>query len=211
MNRLRRAAEGFRRNAALRAGAAFALHFAYALFNGWLGFWNQSPWFAALCVYYGLLAGARFLAVFYGGWKRERPGKGAVAAKWTGLLLAALSFALALVIWTTLSQDIAAKRGEIVMITIATYTFSKIGAAAVQAVKGRKNRDWLPLLLRRIRWAETAASVFTLQRSMVDSFGAMALEKRRILDASTGAACCLLILALGIETMRKAGAMKAEQ
>lgn len=38
---------------------------------------------------------------------------------------------------------------------------------------------------------------------MIVSFSGMAAEKRRMLDVSTGAACCFLILALGLETIRQ--------
>ncbi|MCI8933231.1 MAG: hypothetical protein HFE80_01780 [Clostridiaceae bacterium] len=71
------------------------------------------------------------------------------------------------------------------------------------AEPGACHRDWLAQLFRRIRYAETAASLFALQRSMIVSFSGMAAEKRRMLDVSTGAACCFLILALGLETIRQ--------
>lgn len=197
----RQAAERFRPNRIAWAVAALTVNLGYGLFNGLLGVWNRSLWFAALSVYYCILAAARFAAVVYQGGKRGgSAGRGAVAARWTGFLLAALSLALAVVIQISLSQDIALKRGEIVMISIAAYTFFKIGLAVWQAAKGKG--DWLARLLRRVRYAETAASVFALQRSMVISFGGMAAEKRRILDASTGGVCCLFIFALGLGTLR---------
>lgn len=206
MNRLRQRAEKLWADNRARAGAALAANLGYGLFNGLLGLWNRSLWFAALGAYYGILAAARFAAILYrGGKERGTAGRGAVAARWTGCLLAALSLALAALIQISLSQDIALRRGEIVMIAIAAYTFFKIGLAVAQAAKSRGNRDWLARLLRKIRYAETAASVFTLQRSMVSSFGGMAAAKRHMLDVSTGAACCLFILTLGIGAIKSAG------
>ena len=206
MNRLRQRAERFWTDDRARAGAALAANLGYGLFNGLLGLWNRSLWFAALCVYHCILAAARFAAAVYGGGTGEKSARRAASAgKWTGCLLTALSPAMAVVIGISLSQDIALRRGEIVMITIAAYTFFKIGMAVYQAAKSKGKRDWLARLLRKIRYAETAASVFTLQRSMDSSFGGMEAAKRRILDASTGAACCFFILALGIGALRDAG------
>lgn len=211
MNRLRQRAERFWTDDRARAGAALAANLGYGLFNGLLGLWNRSLWFAALCVYHCILAAARFAAVVYLGGKRGgSAGQGTVAARWAGFLLAALSLALAVVIQISLSQDISLKRGEIVMISIAAYTFFKISLAVWQAVKGKGKEDWLVRLLRRVRYAETAASVFTLQRSMVSSFGGMEAAKRRMLDASTGGVCCLFIFALGLGALRTSRKLTGE-
>ena len=49
--------------------------------------------------------------------------------KFSGVLLVVLGFVLAAVNYISLSQNIAAKHGEIIMITIAAYTFYKITMA----------------------------------------------------------------------------------
>lgn len=52
--------------------------------------------------------------------------------------------------------------------------------------------------IRSIGYAEVAASVLTLQRSMLVSVGAMSDTNAHILNMATGAAVCLFVLGLGI-------------
>ena len=89
------------------------------------------------------------------------------------------------------------------MITIATYTFGKITLAIRRAIKQRTNPSPLLVTIRSIGYAEAAASVLTLQRSMLASFGAMDATKARILNAATGAAVCGFVLVLGIALLTK--------
>lgn len=84
------------------------------------------------------------------------------------------------------------------MITIATYTFTKITMAIIRALKQRKNPSMLLAVIRSIGYADVAASVMTLQRSMFASFGNLTGEKAHTMNILTGAAVCFFILILGI-------------
>lgn len=124
--------------------------------------------------------------------------------KLSGVLLSALSVVLAVVVYISLSQNIAVKHSEIIMITIATYTFYKITIAVIKAVKQHKNSSLLLKTIRNIRYAEVAASILTLQRSMLVSFGAVEADKIWLMNSVTGAAVCLFVLMLGISMIIKA-------
>ena len=93
---------------------------------------------------------------------------------------------------------IAVKHGEIIMITIAAYTFYKITMAIVKAVKQHKNPSPLLKTIRSIGYAEVSASILTLQRSMLVSFGSMDNSQVRFMNAMTGAVVCAFILILGL-------------
>ncbi|HIY21965.1 MAG TPA: hypothetical protein H9841_08710, partial [Candidatus Flavonifractor merdigallinarum] len=54
-----------------------------------------------------------------------------------------------------------------------------------------------------ISYAEVAASIMTLQRSMLVSFGTMSTGNIHFMNAATGAAVCLLILILGLSMIIK--------
>ena len=123
--------------------------------------------------------------------------------KLSGVLLVTLSIVLATVSYISLSQNIAAKHGEIIMITIATYTFYKITMAIVKAVKQHKNPSPLLKTIRNIGYAEVAASILTLQRSMLASFGSMSTGNIHFMNAVTGAAVCLFVLILGLSMIAK--------
>jgi len=125
--------------------------------------------------------------------------------KLSGVLLVALGFVLVAVLYISLAQNIAVKHGEIIMITIAAYTFYKITMAIVRAARQRKNSSPLLSVIRSIGYAEAAASVFTLQRSMLVSFGEMERGKMRLMNTLTGAAVCLFVFALGVVMIVKGG------
>ena len=56
----------------------------------------------------------------------------------SGILLMMLSLILIAIIYISMSQNIVTKYNEITMITIATYTFTKITTAIVKAVKQKE-------------------------------------------------------------------------
>lgn len=184
----------------LSAAIAFILNLLYALYHCILGIINLSLWFIAMCAFYGILATMRFSAVLCGRKNHHQPS---VDTEYfvmilSGILLALLSCVLAAVIYISLSQNIAARYGEIIMITIATYTFYKITMVITKAAKQHKNTSPLLVVIRSISYAEVAASILTLQRSMLVSFGSMETEQIHTMNAITGAVVCLFVLLLGI-------------
>lgn len=184
------------------AAVSFLLNLLYALYNGALGITSQSIWFVTMCAYYAILAAMRFFAVLY---SRKGGGEDPFIARLVGLLLILLSAVLACVIYLSLSQSIAARYGTIVMITVATYTFTKITMAVIRAVKARKDPSRLLAAIRCIGYAEVAASVFTMQKSMLVSFEGMSERGARLMNIATGSAVWMIVLALGLIMLRKAG------
>lgn len=181
------------------AAISFAFNLLYALYHCVLGIINLSFWFMVMCAFYGILATMRFSAVLCERNHHNFPSDDTeiFVMKFSGILLVALALVLATVSYISLSQNIAAKHKEIIMITIAAYTFYKIAMVIVKAIKQHK----IPSpLLRTIRssYAEVAASVLTLQRSMLVSFSSMSSRQVYFMNAITGAVVCLFILVLGI-------------
>lgn len=189
----------------LSAAITFAFNLLYAIYHCILGILNLSFWFIAMCAFYGVLAIMRFSAVLC---ERNRQHSPDNDTEWfvmrlSGLLLVVLGILLAAVNYISLSQNIATRHEEIIMITIATYTFYKITMAIVKAVKQRKDPSPLLRTLRNISYAEAAASTLTLQRSMLVSFGSMSAGTGNFMKAVTGAAVCLFVLILGLSMVIK--------
>lgn len=121
-----------------------------------------------------------------------------------GILLLVLNFALTWVILLTIAQDTARRYSEIVVISIATYTFYKIIMAVVNMVKVRKTQSPVLITIRNIGVADALASMLTLQATMLASFqGKGGLDANRM-NAVTGMVVCVLILALGVSMIRYA-------
>lgn len=182
------------------------INLAYAIYHGALGVLTSSSWFTAMCVYYIILSILRISAVICLCKKSAASSIDAqyFAIRLSGGLLVLLSFALSAALFISLRQNIVFKHGSITMITIASYTFYKIAAAIAWAVKQKRPSSPLFLVIRRIRYAEVAASVITLQRSMVATFGSpMKGSSFFIMDSITGALVCLFIFSLGINLIIK--------
>ena len=95
-----------------------------------------------------------------------------------------------------MSQNIIAKYDKIPMITIATYTFTKIILTMIKAVKQHNNTSIFILMIRYVSYVEVAVSILNLQRSMILSFGGM--SNSVMLNSITGAFVVIFILILGI-------------
>lgn len=186
------------------AVATFGLHLLYALHNGILGAAYRSVWFLIMCVYYVVLSAMRFSVVLCEYKLGTAPSMAMehFVIKLCGALLVILSIILAGTSYISLSRNIATKRDEIMMISIAAYTFTKLTAAIVKGVKQRNDPSPLLASLRAIRYAEVAASVLTLQRSMLVSFGEMAERNIRIMNILSGSAAVLFVLWLGTAMLR---------
>lgn len=189
----------------LSATVAFVFNLLYAIYHCVLGVLNLSFWFMAMCAFYGILATMRFAAVLCERSRQKLPSDNTelFVMKLSGILLVILSIVLATASYISLSQNIATKHGNIIMITIATYTFYKITIAIVKAVKQHKTPYPLLSTIRNIGYAEVAASILTLQRSMLVSFGTMSAKNIHFMNAVTGTAVCLFILILGLSMITK--------
>ncbi len=173
----------------------------FAFYHGALGLLAGSLWFGSLCLYYLLLGTMRFLALIEK--KHKEPHREYRSMGHVGALFIVTTLVLFLILFVTLSENKATVHGTIPMITIAAFTFWKIGAAIVRA---RSHHSPSPRLavIRMIGYAEVAVSVFTMQRSMLVSFGEMAEKEIRIFNLFTGIAVCFFIGILGIWMLKTA-------
>lgn len=181
----------------------FLINLLYAFYNGILALTNHSLWFSILCAYYIVLSSMRFSIVLCNRLKKNNAKDDIVAfvMKLCGILLILLSFILAYANMISLSQNISIKHESIVMITIAFYTFYRITLIIIKYAK--RSSSQLLTVIRSISYAEAAASILTLQRSMLVSFGDMSAVNRRIMNMITGAAVCLFVFITGILLIRK--------
>lgn len=181
-----------------KAVISLILNLAFAFYNGILGVLSSAPIFIVSALYYLLLSSMRFLAVLIGK-KRHREG---LIAGVVGVMLIVLSIILHVMVIVSMKYNTAAVYGTITMITIATYTFTKITLASITALKHRGQQAQLYKTVNAIRYSEVAVSLLTMQQSMLVSFGAAGEKSTVILNACTGAGVCFLILALGIITLK---------
>jgi len=170
----------------------------YALGNCTIGLLTRSWWFITVGAYYLVLAITRFAVLQV---KRKANGNYDIeffARRITGVLLVVLSFCIIGVNVMSAVKDRGNAFHEIVMITIATYTFTRITVAIVGMVKSKHSASTVLRTLRNIELADACVSVYTMQRSMLVTFQGMEEAEILLLNISTGSAVWIVVLFLGI-------------
>lgn len=173
----------------------------YALGNCVVGFFTHSWWFITIGAYYVVLTVARYAVLQIG---RQADGgydTEVFARRITGVLLVVLSFCITGVTVLSVIEGRGTVFHEIVMITIATYTFIKITVAIVGLVQSRHTASPVAVTLRNIALADACVSVYSMQRSMLQSFPGMGAAGIQLLNILTGTAVWLTVLLLGINLM----------
>ena len=168
---------------------------AFSIYHIAFGVLTESWWLFTLGVYYLLLTVARFTLLV----SRE-VGEGRVG--FIGVLLIVLVLPLFGTVILSLVRDRGVVMNEILMIALALYAFTKITVAAISFVKSYKNAGAKEISLRNVSFADAFVSIFALQRSMLVSFGEMAENDIRIMNASLGFAVCVAVFFLGFNLVK---------
>ena len=153
--------------------AGLIVNLVYALYNAGVGFALRSWWFITLGAYFTVLSVMRF-AVIHVAPKKEVDNPDSLFAKrFSGVMLVFLSVVVAGTVILSFVTERGIKYHQILMITIALYTFSKLTIAIVNLVKSKKDSSSITKTLRNISFADAFVSIFSLQRSMLVSFEGM--------------------------------------
>jgi len=177
---------------------SLALNTAYAFGNCIIGFLTYSWWFITVGAYYTVLTITRFSVL-----QIQRKANGdyeteLFARRITGILLVVLSVCIVGVNILSAVKDRGTAFHEIVMITIASYTFTKITVSIIGMVKAAASASPVFKTLRNISLADACVSIYTMQRSMLVSFPGMEAAEILFINIFTGTAVWIVVLLLGI-------------
>ncbi len=167
---------------------------AYAVYNCVLGFVSQSWWFITLSTYYTVLSVMRFAVLRI---KRKSEIE-SFAKRFTGFSFLFLALCLVGTVILSVTDNRGTKHNEIIMITIALYTFTKVVLGIINLVKSKKYSSPAFKTLRNISFADALVSVFSLQRSMLVTFEGMSEGDIFLFNVLTGTGVCISVLLLGI-------------
>lgn len=177
---------------------SLVINFLYAAGNCIIGFVTHSWWFVTVGAYYTVLTATRFSVLSI---KRKANVDFDIdffAKRITGILLIVLSFCLIGVNILAVIKERGTKFHEIIMISIATYTFTKVTVAIIGLVKSKRQKSPITTTIRNISFADAVVSIYTLQRSMLVSFPGMAPAEIQLFNILTGTAIWIIVLFLGI-------------
>ena len=175
-----------------------SVNFVYAAGNCILGFMEHSWWFITVGAYYAVLSVTRFSVLRLLRNAEEDRETERFARRVTGGLLTVLSFCIVGVNILSSLKERGTVFHEILMITIAAYTFSKITMAIIGMVKAGREHSACRKILRNISLADASVSIYTMQRSMLVSFPGMAPDTIQLFNILTGTAVWMIVLLLGV-------------
>ena len=170
-------------------------NFAYAVFNGSLGVIHRSYWFITLCAFYAVLGFMRLSVVTLGRNKRRTELS---VMRHNGMAMCGLSIVLVGIMLLTIREHHNPIRNKTVMIVIAVYTFIFVGWTIRNTIKAHKDRSVQMITLRNISCASAIASMLSLERGMLGTFGDQNERFVRIVESSSGAVAFILLIGLGI-------------
>ena len=171
------------------------INLVYGLGHAVFGVMEASSGLLVMATYHILLGVMRFGAVL----TERRHTSERFVMRFCGVMLTVLAVILGVSTALSILQDRAVPHGLIIMLTIAVYTFWKLTMAIIHMVQAHLSGTPLTRTIRNITLASALASMMTMQRSMLASFGAdMPSGEVLIFNALTGAGVCLLVLLMGL-------------
>lgn len=173
----------------------FIFNLIFALYNFVLGIASHSWWFIASGSYYIVLSTMRMSVILFS--KKDRKNENFIM-RFSGVMIFVLSIVLSGIVYMTVEHDVAVKYHEIAMITIALYAFTKITLAIINFVKSRKNHRPYIKTLRSIAFADSVVSIYSLQRSMLVSFGEMKAADIVLMNTLSGVGMCIIVIFIGL-------------
>ena len=183
---------------------SMGINLTYMIYNAVWGIRNHSPWFISLAVYYSFLGGIRAFSLYQKRKtellrdKAESGKREYLVMKQDGILLMLITADLSIMILLILTKDTVEISSSIHVITVAFYTFYKIGAAVFNMIKVKKLDSLILTAIRNIGLADALVSMLSLQAVMLVS---METSGNRhfidVMNGSTGLAVCGAILLMG--------------
>ena len=177
---------------------SLAINLLYSAFKLIAGIYFSSVWWGAVAFYYMVLALIRFLLLRYMNSKRDIHLLSEYRRyRLCGILMVLLNLALSGIVFQMVWQNRAYTYPEIILITIATYTFYMVTVSIIDLVKYRKFKSPVMSASKAIRFAAALVSVLNLETAMLAQYSDDAAF-RRLMTALTGAGVCLVVLAISV-------------
>ncbi|MDE6658452.1 MAG: hypothetical protein K2J88_07725, partial [Oscillospiraceae bacterium] len=167
-------------------------NFLYSLFQVVLAFVYQSPWHITMFVYYIILALMRFSVI---------ASKNKNVLIYNGIAMIFLAIAMSGIICLSITENKTTIYHIIIIITIATYTFYQMTISIINIIKANKTKNCQLIILRNIAVASSIGSMFSLECSMLGTFGDIKTSYARNMEIISGAFAVAVILFLSFSML----------
>lgn len=186
---------------------------AYAVFNFFVGWKNNSPWFVSVGAYYLLLCLIRFFILKEAGTASkklcdERMRFELKIYRTVGIIMFLVNIAMSVMAVQMIWQNSGTVHSEIMTIAMATFTFYFLTVAIINLQKYRKTEQPIHSAAKMLNFACALMSVFTLQNTMFSAFGGGDIVKP--MNTATGSAVFILVFGLAIYMIRRGNKLLKE-
>lgn len=185
---------------------ALIFNVSYAVLQFLLGIFYNSLWFYSTFAYYILLGGIRFLLFKHTSKYQVSEEMWLEKKKYlfSAWLLLIMNLALTTIVIFVVKYNRALNLDMITTIALAAYTFLTLAFAIVNLVKSKKYNSPVFSAIRNINFIASVVSMFTLEATMLTTFGqGSSAEFRQIMLSLTGAVVLGIALFISISMIIK--------
>lgn len=181
---------------------------AYAVLQLGLGLYFHSYWFYSLSGYYFSLAIMRFFLIQHS--VKHKPTE-KMKTEWRhyrtcGWIFLFTNLALTGMLFYMIYKNRQVYYHQIIVIAMATYTFTSLTIAIVNVIKYRKYNSPVFSASKIISLAAACISMLTLENSMLTTFGkeTMTVKTKRLFLILSGSAVSIFIITMAVYMIFKA-------
>ena len=182
---------------------SFVFNIAYSVFLFVVGQIYSSKWFFATSIYYGLLSVVRIF-IYSQVIKQKQLVSKIKTMRTCGYSLLFINLVFSIMTSVLIYENQYVKYHEIIVITLATYTFTSLTLAIIGSVKYFRKNDYLYSCAKVISLISASISIVTLTNTMLCTFGENNLLLRSIILPILGGVVSIFIIVCAIFVVRKA-------
>ncbi len=177
------------------------INFAYGLFKIISGVVIGSAWIGCDGIYNLAQAIIQLFQIL----RRKNPGT--LVQQWKsyrfcGFLVLLMHLSLTGIVFQMVNWNRAEEHGQIMIIATAVFAFYKITSRFLDIARDRKHTHPIDSSVRMLELSQAIFAIFSLQASMIHTFGT-GESWEQLLNLITGCAVCLLIVSTGIYMIRR--------
>ena len=178
-------------------------NFGYAIFLFVVSQMYFSKWFFVMSLYYALLSTARIF-IFFEINSQSPLRKKILIMRACGYFLLLLNLVVSVMIFLLIYTAPHAKYHEIIVITLAAYTFSALTLAIVNIVRYLKKNEYVYSCAKVISLISASVSMLTLTNTMLATFGSENELLRSIILPILSGVVAIFIIVCAILMIKKA-------
>ena len=181
---------------------SFIFNIAYSFFLFVVSQIYSSKWFLTMSIYYGLLSVARIF-VYLQISKQKKLISKIKTMRACGYFLLFINLVFSTMIFILIFGNQYVKHHEIIVITLATYTFTSLTMAIINSIKYLRKKDYLYSSAKILSLISASVSIVTLTNTMLCTFGENNLLLRSIILPILSGFVSIFIILCAIFMIRK--------